>query len=101
MLVPAADKRGTNAVLRRPAALFSLRFGNDSFLPHQAAAIATNLPCIVLELPGIALDIDHPTDLQQLVKAAGERRSQVLARRFVAQNRVDAGNELNLTMAKQ
>jgi len=101
VLVPAADKRGTNAVLRRPAALFSLRFGNDSFLPHQAAAIATNLPCIVLELPGIALDIDHPTDLQQLVKAAGERRSQVLARRFVAQNRVDAGNELNLTMAKQ
>jgi len=41
VLVPAADKRGTNAILRSPAALFPLRFGNDSFVPHHAAARAT------------------------------------------------------------
>ena len=41
LLVPAGDGRGTNAVLRRPAALFPLRFGNDSFKPHLAAAQAT------------------------------------------------------------
>src|SRR5579871_6228661 len=32
VLVQSCDKRGTNAVLRRPASLFPLRFGNDSFM---------------------------------------------------------------------
>jgi 2-phospho-L-lactate guanylyltransferase len=82
VLVPARDKRGTNAVLRRPAALFPLRFGNDSFLPHLAAAVATNESCLVLTLEGIALDIDTPDDLAQLAWAAGEKHSQILARQF-------------------
>ncbi len=82
MLVPAADKRGTNAVLRRPAALFPLRFGNDSFMPHLAAAIAAEKSCVVLSLPRIGLDIDSPEDLRELAIAAGEKRSQILARKF-------------------
>lgn len=83
VLVPAHDGRGTNAVLRRPAALFPLRFGNDSFLPHLAAAKATDQPCVVLSLAGIGLDIDTPEDLQALVLARGGKRSQLLARRFL------------------
>ena len=67
VLVPAADGRGTNAAFRRPANLFPLRFGNDSFKPHLAAAQATGKPCVVLQLPGIALDMDNPADLQQLL----------------------------------
>ena len=43
LLVPAADGRGSNAAFRRPANLFPLRFGNDSFKPHHAAAQATLL----------------------------------------------------------
>ena len=82
VLVPAADQRGTNAVLRRPAALFPLRFGNDSFMPHLTAAIAAHKTCVVLSLPRIALDIDTPEDLQQLVNAEGGKKSQVLARKF-------------------
>jgi 2-phospho-L-lactate guanylyltransferase len=82
VLVAAADKRGTNAVLRRPAALFPLRFGNDSFVPHHAAAKATNNPCIVLSLPRIALDVDGPEDLRELARAPGERRSQMFARKL-------------------
>jgi 2-phospho-L-lactate guanylyltransferase len=82
VLTPSRDKRGTNAVLRRPAALFPLRFGNDSFLPHLTAAIATDKSCIVLSLPGIALDIDTPEDLHELVQAPGEKHSQLLAREF-------------------
>ncbi len=80
VLVPDAAGRGTNAALRNPADLFPLRFGNDSFLPHLAAAKATGLPCIVLELPGVALDVDRPEDLQELAAASGERRSQKLVR---------------------
>src|SRR5277367_6217099 len=41
VLAPAADGRGTNAAWRRPAGLVPLRFGNDSFKPHLAAAHAT------------------------------------------------------------
>jgi 2-phospho-L-lactate/phosphoenolpyruvate guanylyltransferase len=82
VLVPAADGRGTNAAFRRPSGLFPLRFGNDSFKPHLAAARATGKPCVVLSLAGIALDIDSPSDLQQLTVAPGETRSQQLARRW-------------------
>lgn len=82
VLVTAADGRGTNAVLRRPANLFPLRFGNDSFKPHLAAAQATQKPCIVLSLPGIALDIDNPVELRQLASLPGEARAQRLARQW-------------------
>lgn len=67
VFVRAADARGTNAVLRRPASLFPLRFGNDSFLPHLASAQATGLPVELREAPGIALDIDRPDDLTALM----------------------------------
>jgi 2-phospho-L-lactate guanylyltransferase len=80
VLVPDAAGRGTNAALRAPADLLPLRFGNDSFLPHLTAAKATGLPCVVLNLPGIALDVDRPEDLQELAAAGGEHRSQKLVR---------------------
>jgi 2-phospho-L-lactate/phosphoenolpyruvate guanylyltransferase len=80
VLVPDALGRGTNAAWRSPADLFPLRFGNDSFLPHLAAAKATGLPWVVLELPGIALDVDRPEDLRELASMSGERQSQKLVR---------------------
>ena len=83
VLVPAHDQRGTNAILRRPAALFPLRFGNDSFLPHLAAAKATNGPCVVLSFPGIGLDVDTPEDLRRLAGRDGKNKSQELARAFL------------------
>jgi 2-phospho-L-lactate guanylyltransferase len=93
VLVPAADGRGTNAAYRRPASLFPLRFGNDSFQPHLQAARATGFPCAVLSLPGIALDIDNPFDLQELAAADGERRSQKLARQWDLREYPLAANE--------
>ena len=80
LLVPAADGRGTNAALRRPANLFPLRFGNDSFKPHHAAAQATGKSCVVINLPGIAVDVDNPADLQHLISLPGETRAQRLIR---------------------
>ena len=83
VLVPAGDGRGTNAAFRRPANLFPLRFGNDSFKPHHAAAQATGQPCVILRLPGIAVDIDNPEDLNQLPGLPGNTRAQLLAREYV------------------
>jgi len=93
VLVPAADGRGTNAAFRRPAGLFPLRFGSDSFKPHLAAARATAKPCTVLTLPGIALDIDNPADLRQLTEEFGETRSQRLARQWDLSDLSLAANE--------
>ena len=84
VLVPAADGRGTNAAFRRPANLFPLRFGNDSFKPHHAAAQATGKPCVVLNLPGIAVDVDNPEDVQRLLSLPGDTRAQRLARAFAS-----------------
>lgn len=93
VLVPAADGRGTNAAWRSPAGLFPLRFGNDSFKPHLAAARATRKPCVVLSLPGIALDIDYPADLRALAAAPGETRAQRLARNWDLTDLPRAANE--------
>ncbi len=93
VLVPAGDGRGTNAVLRRPAALFPLRFGNDSFKPHLAAAQASGQSCVVLSLPGIAVDVDNPADLRQLAELPGETRAQHLARKWNLTDYPLAANE--------
>ncbi len=82
VLVPAADGRGTNAAFRKPANLFPLRFGNLSFKPHLLAAHNTGHPCVVLNFDGIALDIDNGADLQHLIEAPGQTRSQRLARQW-------------------
>ena len=91
VLVPDAARRGTNAAWRSPGDLFPLRFGNDSFFPHLAAAKATGLPCVVLELPGIARDIDRPEDLRELAASTGDRQSQKLVRSWNlgSRNRVE------------
>ncbi|PYX98017.1 MAG: 2-phospho-L-lactate guanylyltransferase [Acidobacteria bacterium] len=93
VLVPAANGRGTNAALRTPAGLFPLRFGNDSFKPHFETARATGKPCIVLLSPAIALDVDDPADLKNLIAAAGERRAQRFARQLNVEDYPLAANE--------
>lgn len=90
VLVPAGDGRGTNAIFRRPANLFPLRFGNDSFKPHHAAAQATGKPCIVMSLPGIAVDVDNPEDLQRLISLPGETRAQHVLREWKDIGRIAA-----------
>jgi 2-phospho-L-lactate guanylyltransferase len=93
LLVPAADGRGTNAAFRRPPDLFPLRFGNDSFQPHLAVARATGKPCEVLHLPRIALDVDSPEDLRELLSRPGATRSQSLLRRWSSEGRLRASDE--------
>lgn len=87
VLVTDAARRGTNAALRSPADLFPLRFGNDSFRPHLAAAQATGLPCVTLELPSLARDVDRPEDLFELASSPGTRRAQTLVRSWNLEKR--------------
>jgi 2-phospho-L-lactate guanylyltransferase len=80
VFVPAYDRRGSNCVLRRPASIIPLRFGNDSFLPHCEAMNRTGKPLIILDMPGIGLDIDNPHELELLVQRAGDSHAQRLLR---------------------
>jgi len=89
VIVPCWEERGSNAVLRRPASLFSLNFGNDSFHPHLRAAEVAG-PYMVLRLPGIALDVDRPGDLARLLSAPGNTRAQQLARPWNISERLAA-----------
>ena len=78
--MPAYDRRGSNCILRRPASIIPLRFGNDSFLPHCEAMKKTGKPLVILEMPGIGLDIDNPHELELLVQRDGDTHAQRLLR---------------------
>ena len=62
-IAPSHDEMGSNAILMSPPDAVTLRFGDDSFRPHLAAARAAGIEPTVVNLPGIALDIDNPADL--------------------------------------
>jgi 2-phospho-L-lactate/phosphoenolpyruvate guanylyltransferase len=80
VFVPAYDRRGSNCILRRPASLIPLRFGNDSFLPHCEAMRKTGGELVILETPGIGLDIDNPHELELLLQRDGDTSAQRLLR---------------------
>ena len=80
VFVPAYDRRGSNCILRRPASIILLRFGNDSFLPHCEAMRKTGRELVVLEMPGIGLDIDNPHELELLLQRDGSTNAQRLLR---------------------
>jgi 2-phospho-L-lactate guanylyltransferase len=81
-IVPARDEKGSNAVLCSPAGAVPLRFGEDSFFPHLDAARSCNIEPAVLRLARIALDIDTPQDLAQLLGTPARTRAHALLRRW-------------------
>src|ERR1019366_3656359 len=80
VFVPASDRRGSNCILRRPASIIPLRFGNDSFLPHCDAMRKTGREPVILEMPGMGLDIDNPHELELLLQRGGSTHAQRLLR---------------------
>jgi 2-phospho-L-lactate guanylyltransferase len=77
-IVPAHDERGSNAILLSPPDLMALRFGDDSFLPHLAAARRRGLEPSVVRLPGIGLDIDNPEDARAVLQIAPGRATRAI-----------------------
>ena len=81
-IAPAHDERGSNAILASPPGAVPLSFGDDSFVPHLAAAERCGIRPTVLHLPGIAFDIDNPADLAHFARLGSRTR----AGRLVAEN---------------
>jgi 2-phospho-L-lactate guanylyltransferase len=68
VIVPSRDGAGTNAILRRPPDLFPSHFGPGSLAKHLAEAAAAKALCRVIELHRVALDIDDPGDVSELIQ---------------------------------
>ena len=74
-IVPADDGRGSNCIVCSPPTAVPLRFGNDSFRPHLAAARERGIEPRVVRLPGLGLDVDTPADLMALLTRPAATRS--------------------------
>jgi 2-phospho-L-lactate/phosphoenolpyruvate guanylyltransferase len=74
-IVPAHDRRGSNALLVSPPNLIPFEFGDDSFLPHLAGARRAGVEAVQLTLAGIGLDIDSPADLARFLALGLRRRA--------------------------
>jgi len=77
-IVPAHDELGSNAVLCAPPFSVPLRFGDDSYFPHLAAARSRGIEPTIVRLPGIGLDIDHPVDLLAFLRAKPRQPTRTL-----------------------
>lgn len=74
-IAPSHDEMGSNAILVSPPDAVRLRFGDDSFRPHLAAARAAGIEPTIVKLPGIALDIDNPADLAHFWRIGSRTRA--------------------------
>jgi len=77
-IVPARDELGSNAILCSPADAVPLRFGENSFFPHLAAARACGIEPQILTLPRLGLDIDRPEDLTAFLQIAARTRARAV-----------------------
>jgi len=72
------------ALLLSPPDIIELRFGYDSFSYHMKQVSAQGLPIRFIENDRIALDIDEPKDLEQLLAYDQGGEAFRLARRLLA-----------------
>ncbi len=71
IVVARAVDGGTNAVSMRPPGAIATCFGEPlSARLHAEAAGARHLECVVLDLPGLAFDVDTPEDLERMREEA-------------------------------
>lgn len=78
LVVARAHDGGTNAVSMRPCGAMPTVFGAPgSALLHAEGAWARGLDCVVLDLPGLAFDVDTPDDLGRML--AVRRRARDVA----------------------
>lgn len=63
-IAPDRHEQGTNALLVRPPGLIQYAFGPGSYVEHVRRAETAGVRVTVCRMPGLALDIDVPADLE-------------------------------------
>jgi 2-phospho-L-lactate guanylyltransferase len=74
LIVPDRHGTGTNALLLAPPGVLAPSFGPDSCRRHMADAGVAGVPAEVVEVPGLAFDVDTPDDLDALVQHLADSR---------------------------
>ena len=76
IVVPDRHRTGTNAVVLDPAGPFEPQFGPDSLRLHTEQCARRGLSCAVEEIGSLALDLDTPDDLAELIRALGREHGR-------------------------
>jgi 2-phospho-L-lactate guanylyltransferase len=63
-VMPSRDGTGTNGIVVTPPFAISADYGAGSFQRHLDAAARAGMTAAVLDMPGVAFDIDTPEDLR-------------------------------------
>ncbi|HEY4027213.1 MAG TPA: 2-phospho-L-lactate guanylyltransferase [Candidatus Dormibacteraeota bacterium] len=71
LAAPATGRGGTNALFLSPPDAIDLHFGDDSLGKFQRDAASRGVRFAMHESPRLALDLDEPTDLDELRRLAG------------------------------
>ena len=67
---------GTNAMLLRPPGRFPLAYGRGSGDRHEEAAREAGLAVRRADVPALALDLDTPADVRELLSTAEGRATE-------------------------
>jgi 2-phospho-L-lactate guanylyltransferase len=71
LAAPATGRGGTNALFLSPPDAIDLHFGDDSLGKFERDAASRGVRFALHESPRLALDLDEPTDLEELRRLAG------------------------------
>lgn len=74
-IAPSHDEMGSNAVASSPPDFLPLRFGDDSFHPHCAAARRLGVEPAIVKRRALEMDIDTPEDLQRFLSTPSDTRT--------------------------
>lgn len=88
LLVPSREGTGTNAIIRTPPTLFTSRFGPNSFSLHKQEAARVGVECVIVKNPRIALDIDEPADVAQVLEEGGGAQTVAALKEMSASERL-------------
>jgi 2-phospho-L-lactate guanylyltransferase len=78
VIVPDRHRTGTNALLCTPPRALAPCFGGHSFERHIAAAKSAKIEAQIFEHEVLALDLDHPEDLDYLHRVDSALAAQLL-----------------------
>ncbi|MBO0703328.1 MAG: NTP transferase domain-containing protein, partial [Candidatus Dormibacteraeota bacterium] len=73
LAAPATGRGGTNALFLKPPDVIDLHFGDDSLAKFERDAAARGVPFALHERESLALDLDEPSDLDELARTAPRR----------------------------
>ena len=90
VLVPSADERGSNAILRTPPDAIPSRFGLGSFERHQHEAAVRGIPCRILRLARVALDVDEVEHLGAVLATKASTHTHALLQELGVGERLSA-----------